>query len=207
LRRIRFADNEWDACHAELRSRWATAIYDGIAFDDPEVQQVGTAALGRARSQLQSDFQLDGRAELNLFLPETSGDTYRRAFSSTPDRAREAPRKFQPQRVPKKIPEVEEALILGQPVRYTQVSANPRDSLPGEPPFQDWYRSIVSVPYFDSGAGGIPVAVVQLLSSRDDLEAVFGRKYEQPARYLRDVVMKQMIELLGRLTDSAGSLS
>ena len=35
----------------------------------------------------------------------------------------------------------------------------------GEPPFADWYHSLVSVPYFDYVGGGIPVALLQLVSS------------------------------------------
>ncbi len=198
LRRIRFTDDEWNDRHHALRTAWAGAIYGDLDFNLPEVQRLGTAALAVARDELKRVFALSGRVELNLFLPDLlAGGEYRRALSSMAGRALEAPRRFRPQPDAMRIPEVEEALILGQPVRYSRVRAG--RPLDGEPPFQDWYRALVSVPYFDHSAGGIPVAVVQLCSSHDGLEQSISGQRVNLTRYLREAVFTQFLEVLGRL--------
>ena len=107
---------------------------------------------------------LDGRIEINLFLPMMDG-RYRRALSSVPGRAVEAPRWFVPKHDTQTIPEVELALTVGEALRRTRRDLDRATPPSGEPPFADWYHSLVSVPYFDYAAGGIPVALMQLVSS------------------------------------------
>ena len=63
------------------------------------------------------------------------------------------------------IPEVELALTVGETLKRTRARSRASRRRPGEPPFQDWYHSLVSVPYFDYPAGGIPVALLQLVSA------------------------------------------
>ncbi len=179
LRRIRFPDAIWDRRHRELRIAWARHTYGAAPFGDAALQALGTDALARQAG-------LGGRLELNLFLPLLDG-SYRRAFSSIPGRASEAPRPFVPQHDRGVIPEVEAALTLGQPIHRNEVKgATPP---PGQPPFGTWYKSLVSVPFFDDAAGGIPVAVIQLCSSekqlRDELDAA---RLAQLKDYLREVV-------------------
>ncbi len=165
LRRIRFADDEWDREHERLRGEWARRRYGGVNFDDPGLQALGTAVLAAARDRLTSatlPIRLHGRCELNLFLPLPDGQ-YRRIFSSVPGRASAAPRRFAAQHDHFTIPEVERVLALGEPVTSPKILD--RRPLPGEAPFEEWYNSIEGVPYFDDEAGGIPVAVIQLCSS------------------------------------------
>jgi hypothetical protein len=195
LRRVRFADEEWDRRHQELRVAWALATYGGLQLDDPAVQELGTSALAVARASLQTQLALPGRAELNLFLPLVDG-SYRRAFSSMPGRAAEAPRPFLPRHDSLTIPEVEEALILGQPVHQSQVRATPTP--PGQPPFQTWYQSLISVPYLDAPAGGIPVAVIQLCSSEPRLqERLDAAALAHLRGYLLEVV-REVTQLVGQ---------
>jgi hypothetical protein len=167
LRRIRFTDEEWDRKHKELRITWAKARYPGVDFDDADVQQLGTDLLANHRDRIVRAVGLAGRVELNLFLPMLDG-RYRRALSSMAGRAAEAPRWFEPRHDRQTIPEVELALTVGEALKRT---GRPEKSPPpsGEPPFQDWYRTLISVPYFDYRAGGIPVAVLQLVASERDL--------------------------------------
>jgi hypothetical protein len=167
LRRIRFTDDEWDRRHRELRMIWARDNYEAVDFDDPELQEMGTELLAHHRDRIVASVGLGGRVELNLFLPMTEG-RYRRALSSMPGRAAHAPRWFDSRHDVQTIPEVELALIVGEALTRTarMQSAGPP---PGQPPFQDWYRALISVPYFDYPAGGIPVAVIQLVSSEESL--------------------------------------
>ena len=169
LRRIRFPDDKWDRRHRELRIAWARQTYGGLPLDEPRVQALGTAALAQARDACAQSARLSGRVELNLFLPLTDG-SYRRAFSSVKGRAVEAPRPFTPAHDRALIAEVETALSLGQPIHRTEVKGGTAPP-PGQPPFQSWYRSLISVPLFDDAAGGVPVAVIQLCSSDKDLTA------------------------------------
>jgi hypothetical protein len=186
LRRIRFSDDEWDRKHHELRLGWARAAYGRLDPDDAELQELGTAALAHARDQAAEQVRLPGRSELNLFLPLADG-SYRRVFSSMPGRAREAPRPFSPTHDKVTIPEVEEALIVGQTFHRNEVKGI--TPTPGQPPFQTWYRSLLSVPYFDVAAGGVPVAVIQLVSSEKTLsETLDAARLAQLGGYLREVV-------------------
>ena len=54
------------------------------------------------------------------------------------------------------IPEVELALTVGEALRRTRRELDRATPPAGEPPFADWYHSLVSVPYFDYAGGGIP---------------------------------------------------
>jgi hypothetical protein len=164
LRRIRFADEEWDRKHKELRIAWAVANYRDADFDDPTLHEFGTELLAYHRDRIVAAVELQGRVELNLFLPMIDG-RYRRALSSMPGRARAAPRWFTPKHDSQAIPEVELALTVGEAFKGSSRSSRPATPPPGEPPYQDWYQSLVSVPYFDYPAGGIPVALLQLVSS------------------------------------------
>jgi hypothetical protein len=164
LRRIRFTDEEWDRRHKELRIAWATANYAGVDFEDTTLHEFGTELLGYHRDRIVAAVGLEGRVELNLFLPMIDG-RYRRALSSMAGRARAAPRWFTPKHDKQTIPEVELALTVGEAFKGTTRSARPAPPPADEPPYQDWYSSLVSVPYFDYVAGGIPVALLQLVSS------------------------------------------
>jgi hypothetical protein len=201
LRRIRFSDAEWDARHRDVRVAWARNTYGGVRFDDPEVQALGTQALESARNGLVDELRLEGRVELNLFLPQVDG-TYRRALSSVPGRAAEAPRPFVPQHDRAMIPEVENALVIGAPLH--RVLSDKRPPAPaGQPPFQTWYRSLVSIPTFDDAAGGVPVAVIQLCSSEEKLLAELDvARVAQLRSYLGEAV-QGVCELLGHLRRSA----
>jgi hypothetical protein len=193
LRRIRFSDDQWDRKHRELRLEWAKGSYGSIDPDDPELQEIGTDALAHARDAAVQKVKLPGRSELNLFLPINRGE-YRRVLSSVPGRAKSAPRPFEPTHDRVSIPEVEEALIVGQTILRKDIKAMAPP--PGQPPFQDWYGSLLSVPFFDAPAGGIPVAVIQLVSSEKDLGAVLdANRLAQLASYLREVV-KEICRLL-----------
>jgi hypothetical protein len=186
LRRIRFADGGWDRRHRDLRIAWARSTYGAAPFDAPELQALGTAALAAARDGAAQLAGLEGRVELNLFLPLADG-SYRRAFSSIAGRAAEAPRRFQPQHDRQAIAEIETALTLGQPIHRNEVKGY--TAPPGQPPFQSWYKSLVSVPYFDDAAGGIPVAVIQLCSSEKELrERLDAARLQQLREYLREAV-------------------
>lgn len=167
LRRIRFADDKWDRRHQALRVAWARATYGRLDLEEPGLQALGTAALAAARDQLANQAKLDGRVELNLFLPRLDG-SYRRALSSMEGRALEAPRPFIPAHDRHTILELEAALQLGQPIHRTIVKG-PGPAPSGQPPFQTWYRTVMSVPYFDDAAGGVPVAVVQLCAASQRL--------------------------------------
>ena len=164
LRRIRFGDDEWDRRHRELRTAWATANYREIDFEDATLQDFGTQLLSHHRDRIVATVGLGGRVELNLWLPMLDGRC-RRALSSMPGRALAAPRWFEPRHDAHAIPEVELALTVGEALKRSSRSLPSSAPPPGQPPFQDWYRSLVSVPYFDYPAGGIPVAVMQLVSS------------------------------------------
>lgn len=168
LRRIRFSDEQWDRRHKELRIAWAAARYRQVDFDDATLQDMGSELLRYHRDAIAAAVGIAGRVEINLFLPMLDG-RYRRALSSMPGRAREAPRWFTPRHDAQTIPEVELALTVGEALRRTQRSAERATPPPGEPPFHDWYHSLVSVPYFDYAAGGIPVALMQLVSSDPSL--------------------------------------
>jgi hypothetical protein len=193
LRRIRFSDDQWDRRHHELRLEWMKSSYGEFDPDDAELQELGTEALQHARDAAAERVGLPGRTEINLFLPLAQGQ-YRRVFSSVPGRARVAPRAFEPSHDRVTIPEVEEALIVGQTILRKDIKPMPPP--PGQPPFQDWYGSLLSVPYFDARAGGIPMAVIQLVSSERDLGAVLdATRLAQLAGYLREVV-REMCRLL-----------
>jgi hypothetical protein len=169
LRRIRFTDEEWDKKHRELRMAWAKTNYAHVDFADAELQELGTELLAHHRDRIVQTTGLAGRVELNLFLPMVDG-RYRRALSSMPGRAAEAPRWFDPRHDHHVIPEVELALTVGEALKRTMRpdrSPPPND----EPPYQDWYRALISVPYFDYPAGGVPVAVLQLVSSEHEVAA------------------------------------
>ena len=189
LRRIRFSDDQWDRKHRELRLAWAEASFGGLEAAEAgerELQEVGTDALAHARDAAVQRVKLPGRSEINLFLPLGRGE-YRRVFSSVEGRAKAAPRPFEPSHDRVTIPEVEEALILGQTILRKDIKPIPPPA--GQPPFQDWYGSLLSVPFFDSAAGGVPVAVIQLVSSERDLGAVLDAgRLAQLAGYLREVV-------------------
>ena len=73
---------------------------------------------------------------------------------------------FTPKHDAQTIPEVELALTVGEALKRSARSLKNEAPPPGEPPFQDWYHSLVSVPYFDYPAGGVPVALLQLVSGR-----------------------------------------
>jgi hypothetical protein len=202
LRRIRFTDEEWDRRHRELRIAWARSSYGDVDFDDPAIQESGTALLSHHRDDIVRIVGLGGRVELNLFLPMGDG-RYRRALSSMAGRAAEAPRWFMPKHDAQTLPEVELALTVGEALRRSsralKQGATPP---PGEPPFQDWYRSLVSVPYFDYPAGGIPVAVLQLVSS----EAALAESNEQsPEMAALRTVMREAITGAVRLLRAAGA--
>ena len=167
LRRIRFTDEEWDKQHRDVRIAWARSHYPNVNFDDGDVQEFGTEILAHHRDRIVKAVGLDGRVELNLFLPMLDG-RYRRALSSMSGRAAAAPRWFDPRHDRHLLPEVELALTVGEALKRTgrpERTPPPND----EPPYQDWYRTLISVPYFDYPAGGIPVAVVQLVSSEREL--------------------------------------
>jgi hypothetical protein len=164
LRRIRFADDEWDKRHRELRTAWAAESYGDLDFDDATLQEFGTQLLHTYRDRIVAKVGLAGRVELNLWLPMPDGRC-RRALSSMPGRALEAPRWFEPRHDAHTIPEVELALTVGEALKRSARSLPSSAPPAGQPPFQDWYQSLVSVPYFDYPAGGIPVAVMQLVSS------------------------------------------
>jgi NAD-dependent SIR2 family protein deacetylase len=166
LRRIRFADHEFDKQHRAVRLAWARHNIGPVRLEDDAVQSLGTSALAAARDEAANAVGLDGRVEINLFLPLPDG-SYKRVFSSMKGRAMEAPRPFQPAHDRASIPEVESALTLGQASLRSDVK--PMDAPAGQPPFQTWYRSLMSVPFFDDAAGGVPVAVIQLCSSERDL--------------------------------------
>jgi hypothetical protein len=133
---------------------------------------------------------------------------YRRALSSMPGRAAHAPRWFDSRHDVQIIPEVELALVVGEALTRTarMLSAGPP---PGQPPFQDWYRALISVPYFDYPAGGIPVAVIQLVSSEESLAT--GQTPEVPLGQLRTLLREAVsgaVRLLrqastGRIMDEA----
>jgi hypothetical protein len=163
LRRIRFSDEEWDKRHRELRTAWARENYPDIDFDDAALQELGTQLLSHHRDRVVATVGLPGRVELNLWLPMIDG-RYRRALSSMPGRAAEAPRWFDPRHDHQLIPEVELALTVGEALKRTR-RPDKSPPPPGQPDYQEWYRSLISVPYFDYPAGGIPVAVLQLVSS------------------------------------------
>jgi hypothetical protein len=167
LRRIRFTDEEWDRRHKELRIEWAKANYHDVDFADTTLQDFGTELLAYHRDRIVAAVGLQGRVEVNLFLPMLDGK-YRRALSSMPRRALEAPRVFVPKHDAQTIPEVELALTVGETLKRSARSLK-SEPPPGEPPFQDWYHSLVSVPYFDYPAGGIPVALLQLVSADPSL--------------------------------------
>jgi hypothetical protein len=193
LRRIRFSDDQWDRKHRDLRIEWMKSSYGEIDPDDPELQELGTETLQHARDAAVERVRLPGRTELNLFLPLMRGE-YQRVFSSVEGRARAAPRPFEPVHDRVTIPEVEEALIVGQMILRKDVRQVPAP--PGQPPFQDWYGSLLSVPYFDAPAGGIPMAVIQLVSSERDLAPLLdAARLAQLASYLREVV-REMCRLL-----------
>ncbi len=164
LRRIRFTDEEWDRRHKQLRVQWATENYGDVDFDDATLQDFGTELLAYHRDRIVAAVGLPGRVEVNLFLPMRDG-RYRRALSSMPGRALLAPRLFTPKHDAQTIPEVELALTVGETLKRNTRSLASEAPPPGEPPFQDWYRSLVSVPYFDYPAGGIPVALLQLVAA------------------------------------------
>ena len=164
LRRIRFTDEEWDKSHKELRVSWAAERYREVDFDDDTLQEMGSELLAYHRDAIARTVELDGRVELNLFLPMLDG-RYRRALSSMPGRATEAPRWFVPKHDTQAIPEIELALTVGEALRRTRRELDRATPPSGEPPFADWYHSLVSVPYFDYVSGGIPVALMQLVSS------------------------------------------
>jgi hypothetical protein len=163
LRRIRFTDEQWDRAHRELRIAWASARYGDVDFEDATLQEMGAELLAYHRDRIVATVGMKGRVEINLFLPMLDG-RYRRALSSMPGRAQEAPRWFTPRHDAQSIPEVELALTVGEALRKSQ-RAHDRATPAGEPPFQDWYHSLVSVPYFDYAGGGIPVGLMQLVSS------------------------------------------
>jgi hypothetical protein len=173
LRRIRFTDDEWDRRHKQLRIAWATANYHDVDFSDGTLQDFGTELLAYHRDRIVDSVGLDGRVEVNLFLPMLDG-RYRRALSSMPGRALEAPRFFVPKHDAQTLPEVELALTVGETLKRNARSFAGTTPPPGEPPFQDWYQSFVSVPYFDYPAGGIPVALLQLVSSDPALAETAG---------------------------------
>jgi hypothetical protein len=187
LRRIRFADERWDLRHRQARVAWARAHYAAVDFDDDATQELGAAALGEARDGLVEEAKLGGRVELNLFLPMLDG-SLRRALSSMPGRAKEAPRRFVPAHDRAHIPEVDAALTLGQPISRGAIKLPPPH---GEPPFQSWYRSLVSVPIFDDAAGGVPVAVMQLCSSEKELpDALEPARLSLVRGYLREAALQ-----------------
>jgi hypothetical protein len=200
LRRIRFADDEWDRAHRELRIAWARANYEAVDFEDATLQEMGTALLRQHRDDLVRAVGLKGRVELNLFLPMLDGRV-RRALSSMAGRAIEAPRWFTPRHDAQAIPEVELALTVGEALKRTARAQDTRPP-PGQPPFQDWYRSLVSVPYFDYPAGGIPVAVLQLVSSEAGLAQAAP---QSPLFASLRTVMREAITGAVRLLRRAGS--
>ena len=200
LRRIRFSDDEWDGAHRELRTAWAARHYAGVDFDDATLQEFGTELLQHHRDRIVATSALEGRVELNLFLPMLDG-RHRRALSSMAGRAAAAPRWFEPRHDALTIPEVELALTVGEALKRS--ARSPRSTPPpGQPPYQDWYRSLVSVPYFDYAAGGIPVAVLQLVSSDAALADTAPQSPEMAS--LRSL-MREAITGALRLLRGAGS--
>jgi hypothetical protein len=189
LRRIRFNDEEWDKKHKELRIAWATENYHDADFDDPTLQEFGTELLAYHRDRIVATTGLKGRVEVNLFLPMIDGK-YRRALSSMPGRALEAPRMFVPKHDAQTIPEVELALTVGETLKRSARSFKSEAAPPGEPPFQDWYSSLVSVPYFDYPAGGVPVALLQLVSSD---AALADAEAQSPAMAAMRSLMREAI--------------
>jgi SIR2-like domain len=193
LRRIRFSDDQWDRKHRDQRIEWAKSSYGDVDPDDADLQEVCTETLAHARDAIVERLRLPGRAEINLFLPLTRGG-YRRMFSSVEGRARTAPRPFEPSHDKVTIPEVEEALIVGCTILRKDVRPMPPPA--GQPPFQEWYGSLLSVPYFDASGGGIPMGVIQLVSSERDLRAVLDSdRLEQLTTDLR-VLVREMCQLL-----------
>jgi hypothetical protein len=184
LRRIRFTDDEWDRRHRELRMGWARENYGEVDFDDTELQDMGTDLLAHHRDRIVATVGMQGRVELNLFLPMADG-RHRRALSSMAGRAREAPRWFDSRHDVQTIPEVELALIVGEALTRS-ARTHKMQAPPNQPPFQDWYRTLISVPYFDYPAGGIPVAVIQLVSSDEALATTHAS--ELPMAQLRTLL-------------------
>jgi hypothetical protein len=184
LRRIRFSDDEWDRRHRELRQAWARENYEEVDFDDPELQEMGTELLAHHRDRVVASVGLPGRVELNLFLPMIDG-RYRRALSSMAGRAAAAPRWFDSRHDAQTIPEVELALVVGEALTRA-ARMQKTEPPPGQPPYQDWYRALISVPYFDYPAGGIPVAVIQMVSSEESLATESGP--EVPLAQLRTLL-------------------
>jgi hypothetical protein len=72
----------------------------------------------------------------------------------------------------------------------------------GQPPFQDWYRSLVSVPYFDYPSGGIPVGVLQLVSSDPALAETAP---QSPLMAALRTLMREAITGAVRLLRGAGA--
>ena len=204
LRRIRFADDEWDREHKRLRGAWARSRYGSVDFDAPDLQNVVTEVLAEARDRLGRGplpLKLGGRLELSVFLPEADG-RYRRAFSSVKGRATVAPRRFDAHHDSMTIPEVERVLILGEPV--TSPTVDTRRSLPGEPNFEQWYRSIEGVPFFDDIGGGIPVGVIQLCcEKRGGAAAVLDVDGMMRLRGYLIGVMQSVLHTVERLRDVA----
>ena len=189
LRRIRFTDEEWDRRHKELRVQWAQANYHDVDFEDATLQDFGTELLAYHRDRIVATVGLQGRVEVNLFLPMLDG-RYRRALSSMPRRALEAPRVFTPKHDAQTLPEVELALTVGETLKRSARSPKNEAPPPGEPPFQDWYQSLVSVPYFDYPAGGVPVALLQLVSADASLAETAG---QTPATAALRTLMREAI--------------
>lgn len=200
MRRIRFSDEEWDRRHKELRIAWATANYREVDFEDATLQDFGTELLSHHRDRIVEAAKLEARVELNLFLPMLDG-RYRRALSSMPGRATEAPRWFQPKHDAQTIPEVELALVVGEALKRSSRSVRTPPP-PGQPPFQDWYRSLVSVPYFDYPSGGIPVGVLQLVSSDPALAETAP---QSPLMAALRTLMREAITGAVRLLRGAGA--
>jgi hypothetical protein len=108
---------------------------------------------------------------------------------------------FTPKHDAQTIPEVELALTVGETLKRSARSLKNEAPPPGEPPFQDWYHSLVSVPYFDYPAGGVPVALLQLVSADPTLADTAG---QTPATAALRTLMREAITGVVNLLRGSG---
>ena len=171
LRRIRFTDEEWDRRHRELRVAWAKASYGDLDFDDAELQEMRHGAVVASSRRHRRRRRAAGRVELNLFLPMLDG-RYRRALSSMEGRAAEAPRWFEPKHDAQTIPEVELALTVGEALKRSSRSHGVGAAARASRRSRIGTARSCRCPTSTTPAGGIPVAVLQLVSSDEGLRRV-----------------------------------
>ncbi len=173
-------------------SPWAKEHYGPLDVDDEQLQTAGTAgASARARDALVAS---RGAARPRRAQPLFAASR-RQLPAACCRRWRE--KRHRGDRVPSRavaairvtIPEIEAgAHRQGQDhLSRHELGATPPP--PAQPPFQSWYQSLVSVPTFDDARGGVPVAVIQLVSSEPKLsEGLDAARLTRMSRMLREVV-------------------